>query len=86
MHVLQLIETLRSVTNGPFSDISDILNKYFAGSTWAILTFPSFNAIFENREPASRISIGTCCQIWLAHYGIGSSPYFSEQGFSVWKM
>ena len=38
------------------------------------------------REAASRISIGTCCQSWLARYGIASSPYFSERGFSVWKM
>ena len=38
------------------------------------------------REAASGISIGTCCQSWLAQYGIASSPYFSELGFSVWKM
>ena len=37
-------------------------------------------------EAASRISIGTCCQSWLARYGITSSPYFNEQEFSVWKM
>ena len=38
------------------------------------------------REAASRIPIGTCCQSWLARYGITSSPYFIERGFSVWKM
>ena len=38
------------------------------------------------RESASRISIGTCFQSWLERYGIASSPYFSERGFSVWKM
>ena len=38
------------------------------------------------KEAASQISIGTCCQSWLARYGIASSPYFSERGFSVWKM
>ena len=32
-HMLQLIEILRSVTNGPLSDIPDILDKYFAKST-----------------------------------------------------
>ena len=47
MHMLQLIEILRSVTNGPLLDMPDILNKYFARSTWTIFTFPSFNAIFE---------------------------------------
>ena len=45
--MLQLIEILRSVTNGPQLDIPDILNKYFAKSTWTIFTFPSFNTIFE---------------------------------------
>ena len=40
------------------------------------------------KEAASRISIGTCCQSWLARYGIARygiarygiamSPYFSE--------
>ena len=45
--MLQLIEILRSVTDGPKSDIPDILNKYFARSTWTIITFPSLNAIFE---------------------------------------
>ena len=34
-------------------------------------------------EAASRISIGTCCQSWLAQYGIASNPYFNERGFSV---
>ena len=27
----------------------DILNKYFARSTWMIFTFPSLNAIFGKR-------------------------------------
>ena len=45
--MLQLIEILRSVSNGPQLDIPDILNKYFARSTWPIFTFPSFNALFE---------------------------------------
>ena len=47
IHMLQLIEILRSVTNGLELDIPDILNKYFARSTWTIFTFPSFNTIFE---------------------------------------
>ena len=45
--MLQLIEILSSVTNGLRSDIPDILNKYFARSTWTIFTFPSLNVIFE---------------------------------------
>ena len=45
--MLQLIEILRSVTNGPQSDIPDILNEHFARSTWTIFTFPSLNANFE---------------------------------------
>ena len=45
--MLQLIEILRSVTNGHLSDIPDILNKYFARSTWAMFTFPSLNEILE---------------------------------------
>ena len=47
IHMLQLIEILRSVTNGPQLDIPDILNKYFARSSRTIFTFPSFNGIFE---------------------------------------
>ena len=38
------------------------------------------------REAASRISVGTWCQSWLARYGKASSPYFNEREFSVWKM
>ena len=38
------------------------------------------------REAASRISIGTCCQNWLAQHGIALNPYFNERRFSVWKM
>ena len=45
--MLQLIEILPLVTNGLRSDIPDILNKYFARSTWTIFTFPSLNMIFE---------------------------------------
>ena len=45
--MLELIERLRSVTNGFQLDITDILNKYFARSTWRVFRFPSFNAIFE---------------------------------------
>ena len=47
IHMLQLIEILPLVTNGLRSDIPDILNKYFARSTWTIFTFPSLNMIFE---------------------------------------
>ena len=47
IHMLQLIEILRSLTNGLQLDIPDILNKYFARSTWTIFTFSSFNTIFE---------------------------------------
>ena len=47
IHMLQLTEILRSVTNGPLSDIPDILNKNLARSTWTIFTSPSLNAIFE---------------------------------------
>ena len=47
IHMLQLIERSRSVTNGLQLDIPDILNKYFARSTWTIFTFPIFSAIFE---------------------------------------
>ena len=35
---------------GPQLDIPDILNKYFARSTWTIFAFPSFNAIFEKSQ------------------------------------
>ena len=45
--MLKFIEILRSVTNLPYSDIPDILNKYFARSTKTIFKFPSLNAIFE---------------------------------------
>ena len=45
--MLQLIQGLRSVTNGLQLRIPDILNKYFARSAWTIFTFPSFNVIFE---------------------------------------
>ena len=48
--MLHLIEILRSVTNAPFSDIPDILKKYFASSTWTIFTFPSLNVIFEKSQ------------------------------------
>ena len=47
IHMLQIIETLRSVTNGHYSDIPNFLNKYFARSTWTIFTFFSLNAILE---------------------------------------
>ena len=47
IHMLQLLEILRSVTNEPLSDISDIFNKYFARSTWTIITFSSLNAVLE---------------------------------------
>ena len=47
IHMLQLTEILRSVTDEPLSDIPDILNKHFARSTWTIFTFPSLNAIVE---------------------------------------
>ena len=47
IHMLQLIEILRSVTNGHLSDILDIFNKYFARSAWKISTFPSLNEILE---------------------------------------
>ena len=48
IHMLQLIEILRPVTNGPLLDIPAILNKYLARSAWTIFTFPRLNAIFEN--------------------------------------
>ena len=35
------------------------------------------------REAPSRISLGTCCQSWLARYGIASSPNFNK--FSIWR-
>ena len=37
------------------------------------------------REAASPISVGTCCQSWLARYEIASGPYLKKR-FSVWKM
>ena len=48
IHMLQLIEILRPVTNGPLLDIPAILNKYLARSAWTIFIFPRLNAIFEN--------------------------------------
>ena len=48
IHMLQLIEILRPVTNGPLLDIPAILNKYLARSAWTIFTFSRLNAIFEN--------------------------------------
>ena len=50
IYMLQLIEILRSATNVPWSDIPDILIKYFARSTWTIFSFLSFNAIFEKNQ------------------------------------
>ena len=35
------------------------------------------------REAASRISIGTCCQNWLAQHGIALNPYFNERRFCL---
>ena len=46
---------MRSVTNGPLSDIPDILNKYSARSTWTIFTFPSLNATFEKSWRSARV-------------------------------
>ena len=46
-NILQLIEILGSVINGPQLDIPDILKKYFLRSTWTIFTFLSLKAIFE---------------------------------------
>ena len=43
--MLQLIEILRSVTNGSKSDIPNILNKYFPRST-----FPILDTIFQKSE------------------------------------
>ena len=48
--MLQLIYRLQSVTNGFQLDIPDISNKYFARPSWTMLTFPSFNAIFEKSQ------------------------------------
>ena len=48
--MLQLIERLRSATNGSQLDTPNILNKYFARSTWTIFTFPSINANFEKSQ------------------------------------
>ena len=45
--MLQIIQILLSVTNGPESDRPDILNIYWARSTWTIFTLPSIYAIFE---------------------------------------
>ena len=87
IHRLQLIEILRSVTNWPLSDIPDILNKCFVRSTWQSSNFQVLMRFSKRaREPASRISIDTCCQSWLAWYEIASSLYFYERSFSLWKM
>ena len=32
------------------------------------------------REATSWVSTDTCCQSWLARYGIASTPYFIERG------
>ena len=49
IYIYIYVSYICSVTNVPFSDIPDILNKYFARSTWKIFTFPTLNAIFEKR-------------------------------------
>ena len=46
--------------------IPNILNKYFAGSV-ILMRF-----LKRAREADSRISIGTCCQSWLARYSFES--------------
>ena len=87
IHMLQLIERLRSVTNGLQLDIPDILINIlqdFNGQSSHFQVLIGF--LKRAREAASRISIGTCCQSWLAQYGIVSSTHFNERRLSVWKM
>ena len=65
-----LIEILQSVINETLLDIPDILNKYFARSTWTIFTFPSLNAIFEKSRRNCLMDINRylvpelSCTIW----------------------
>ena len=87
IHMLQLIEILRSVTIGPQLDIPDIVNKYFARSTWTIFTFPSFNAIFEKSLRSCLTDINRHLLPELASTIWNSiESYFNERRFSVWKM
>ena len=88
IHMLQLNETWQSVTIGPLPDIPDILNKYFARSTWTIFTFPSFKAIFEKsyRNCLTNINRHLLPELASMIWRIALSPYFNERGFSVWKM
>ena len=64
--MLQLIERLRSVVNGPQLDRPDILNKYFTDLHGQSSHFQALMLFLKRtREGASRISIGTCCQSWI---------------------
>ena len=74
--------TYATVTNGLQLDIPDILINILQGFNGQSSHFQVLIGFLKRaREAASRISIGTCCQSWLAQYGIASSPHFSERGF-----
>ena len=70
IHMLQLIQRLRSDTNGLQLRIPDILNilQDLHGQSSQFQVLMRF--LKRAREAASWISIGTCCQSWLARYGM----------------
>ena len=79
--------TYATVTNGLQLDIPDILINILQGFNGQSSHFQVLIGFLKRaREAASRISIGTCCQSWVAQYGIVSSTYFNERRLSVWKM
>ena len=86
IHMLQLIEILWSVTNGIITNqicptfwINILQDLHGQSSHFQVLT----RFLKRVREAASPISIGTCCQSWLARYGIASRPYYSNSVVSV---
>ena len=79
--MLQLIKRLQSVTNEPQLDIPDILNKYFINILQYLHGQSSHFQVLRcflkrAREAASRISIGTFSQSWLARCAIASIRLF----------
>ena len=81
--MLQLIEILRSATNGIYQVSPKFwinIRRDLHGQSSHFQVLMSFSK--RARETASRIPVGTCCK----SYGVASGTYFNKRGFSVWKM